>query len=301
MASWGDSIVGSRRTDKHTASTQRIWRRRIVVTALSLLIPFVILLGACMILEESFIFFPSRYPAGEWAPPNLDFEDVYFESADGTQLHAWYVPHDRPRAVILFSHGNGGNLSHRADTARILNELVGVSVMLYDYRGYGRSEGRPNEQGIMEDARAAREWLAQRERIAPEDIVLVGRSLGGAVAVDLAQDGARGLILESTFTSIPDMASVHYPWLPFRRLIRNRFDSAQKIGNYHGPLLQSHGKADRIVPFEIGQRLHEAASAPKQFLVIKDGDHNDPQPIEFYDAMIDFLDNLPSNQEPVEE
>ena len=244
-----------------------------------------------MILEESFIFFPSRYPEGEWNPVELNFEDVHFKSDDGVCLHGWYVPHDDPRAVILFSHGNGGNLSHRAEAAHVLNEYVGASVMLYDYRGYGRSEGRPNERGILEDARAARRWLAQRAGIDPEDVVLAGRSLGGAVAVDLAQDGTRGLVLESTFTSIPEMASIHYPWLPFRRLIRNRFDSESKIGAYKGPLLQSHGTSDRIVPFDVGRRLHEAANAPKQFFVIEDGDHNDPQPLEFYDTLVEFLDN----------
>lgn len=260
---------------------------------MALLVSYVLLVGACMILEESFIFFPSRYPAGEWDPPDLEFQDVEFRSADGTRLHGWYLPHPHPRAVILFSHGNAGNLSHRADTARLLHELAGASVMLYDYRGYGRSEGRPNEEGILKDARAARQWLAVREGIDHRQIVLMGRSLGGAVAVDLAQDGARGLVLESTFTSIPEMAAVHYPWLPFRKLIRNRFDSLSKITAYQGPLLQSHGTSDRIVPFEIGQRLYEAANQPKQFLAIEGGDHNDPQPLEFYDSLINFLDSLP--------
>lgn len=246
-----------------------------------------------MILEESFLFFPSRYPEGEWNPPDLDFEDVEFRSVDGTRLHGWYVAHERPRAVILFSHGNAGNLSHRAGTARILHELVGATVLMYDYRGYGRSEGRPGEKGILEDGRAARAWLAERAGIDPRQVVLMGRSLGGAVAVDLARDGARALVLESTFTSVPDMAAVHYPWLPFRQFLRNRFDSASKIKSYRGPLLQSHGDADRIVPFEIGRRLYELANDPKRFLVIEEGDHNDPQPIEYYGELAEFLDSLP--------
>jgi len=246
-----------------------------------------------MILEESFLFFPSRYPDGEWNPPGLDFEDVEFRSADGTRLHGWYVPPETPRAAILFSHGNAGNLSHRAGTARILHELVGATVLMYDYRGYGRSEGRPGEQGILEDGRAARAWLAERAGIDPRQVVLMGRSLGGAVAVDLAQDGARALVLESTFTSVPDMAAVHYPWLPFRQFLRNRFDSAAKIKSFRGPLLQSHGDADRIVPFEIGRRLYDLANDPKRFLVIEGGDHNDPQPVEYYAELAEFLDSLP--------
>ncbi len=246
-----------------------------------------------MILEESFIFFPSRYPVGQWHPRDLKFEDVAFTSADGTRLHGWYIRHDDPRAVILFSHGNAGNLSDRAETARVLSHVVGASIMLYDYRGYGRSEGRPNEKGILDDARSARAWLAGREGIDPRGMVLMGRSLGGAVSVDLACDGARALVLESTFTSMPDLAAVHYPWLPVGRFLRTRFDSMAKIGAYRGPLLQSHGDADRIVPFEIGRRLHQAANEPKQFLVIEGGDHNDPQPPEFYDRLIRFLDDLP--------
>ncbi len=287
--------VTTKTTNKQIVASRprSLWQRVAVGVIKWSFILYVLLAGVFMILEESLIFFPSRYPEGEWNPPDLAFEDVEFEAADGTRLHGWYIPHENPRAVILFSHGNAGNLSRRSGTARVLNELVGASVMLYDYRGYGRSEGRPNEKGIVQDARAARDWLAEREGIAPEDVVLMGRSLGGAVSVDLAQDGARALVLESTFTSIPDMAAVHYPWLPFRFLIRNRLDSATKITAYQGPLLQSHGNADRLIPFEIGRRLHETASGPKQFLVVEGGDHNDPQPIEYYDSLIEFLDELP--------
>ena len=243
-----------------------------------------------MFLEESFIFFPSRYPDGDWNPPALEFEDVHFQSADGTRLHGWYFPCENPRAVVLFSHGNAGNLSHRAETARVLRQRVGVSVMLYDYRGYGRSEGRPAEKGILADGRAARTWLADRAGLSADEIVLMGRSLGGAVSVDLAQDGARALVLESTFTSIPEVGALHYPWLPLRLLLHTRFDSLAKINSYRGPLLQSHGNADGLVPYAIGRRLFEAANEPKQFFTVEGGDHNDPQPLEFYDQLAQFLD-----------
>ncbi len=246
-----------------------------------------------MFLEESFIFFPSRYPDGDWNPQDLEFEDVHVQSADGTRLHGWYFPCDNPRAVVLFSHGNAGNLSHRAETAQVLRQRVGVSVMLYDYRGYGRSEGRPSEKGILADGRAARTWLANRAGLSPDEVVLMGRSLGGAVSVDLAQDGARALVLESTFTSIPEVAALHYRWLPLRFLLRTRFDSLAKINSYRGPLLQSHGNADGLVPYAIGRRLFEAANEPKQFFTVEGGDHNDPQPLEFYDQLAEFLDNLP--------
>ena len=257
-----------------------------------------------MFFEESLVFFPARYDEGEWQPAGLAFEDAWFQSADGTRLHGWYVAHEQPRAVVLFCHGNAGNVSHRAATLEILHDTVGVSVLAFDYRGYGRSEGKPSEAGILADARAARQWLARRAGVDPGQIVVMGRSLGGAVAVDLAarptaaepvpQDwkGARALVVESSFSSIPDVAAYHYPWLPVRWLMRTRLDSAAKIGAYHGPLLQSHGTADTIVPYRFGRRLFEAANEPKQWLTFPDLDHNDPQPPEYYDALGEFLDRL---------
>jgi fermentation-respiration switch protein FrsA (DUF1100 family) len=247
-----------------------------------------------MFLEESFIFYPTRYPDGDWSPEELDIEDVWFDAADGTRLHGWYCRHEDPRAVVLYAHGNAGNLSHRAPILRELHDRHGLSVMIFDYRGYGRSAGRPNEPGVLQDARAARDWLAHREGIDPRDVVLLGRSLGGAVMVDLAaRDGARGLILESTFTSIPDVAARSFPMLPMRTLLRSRFDSLSKIPDYHGPLLQSHGDADTIIPYALGRRLFEAAHEPKRFLTIPAADHNDPQSPEYYRALDDFLAALP--------
>lgn len=246
-----------------------------------------------MFLEESFIFFPAPHPEGDWQPLGLDVEDAWFEAADGTKIHGWYVPHESPRAAVLFCHGNAGNISHRIETLQILHHRMGVSVLIFDYRGYGRSEGRPDEPGVLADARAARKWLARRENIDQTEIVLMGRSLGGAVAVDLAaQDGARALVLESSFTSICDVAAYYYPWLPIRAMMRTRFDSAGKIARYKGPLLQSHSKSDTIIPFRFGHRLFEAANEPKQFIAFEGIDHNDPQPAEYYRQLDKFLDKL---------
>ena len=246
-------------------------------------------------LERSLLFYPvPSHGDSNRQPKGLDAENAHFQSADGTKLHGWYLPHPAPRAVVLFCHGNAGNISNRAGLLKGLQQRVRISVMIFDYRGYGHSEGTPTEAGVMADARAARKWLAQREGIAEDRIVLMGRSIGGAVAVDLAAgDGARGLVLESTFTSVPDVAAGHYPLLPVRLLMRSKFDSAAKIGRYRGPLLQSHGDADRVIPYELGRRLHAAANSPKQFVVIRGGDHNDPQTDEYYDALVAFLDNLP--------
>ena len=258
-------------------------------------IPILVYLGIVVVMvffEQSLIFFPTRYPDGAWHPSDLMFEDAEFRAADGTRLHGWFVPCDNGRAVILFSHGNGGNLSHRADILRELHRLR-ASVMIYDYRGYGRSEGSPDEPGVLADARAARAWLAKRAGIGDREIVQMGESLGGGVAVDLAAaDGARGLVLISTFTSLPDVAAIHYPWLPARLLMRTRLDSLAKIANYHGPLLQIHGDADSIVPYTLGRRLFDATNEPKHFVTIRGADHNDPLNAEFYREVDSFLDKL---------
>jgi fermentation-respiration switch protein FrsA (DUF1100 family) len=255
---------------------------------------YAIIVMFMLAMENSLIYFPSVYPEGDWSPQGLNFEDAWFEAADGTKLHGWYVPHPKPRAVMLIAHGNGGNLTHRRDLLEGLGAL-GVTSLIFDYRGYGRSGGSPTEAGILADARAARRWLAERAGVREGDIVLFGESLGGGVMVDLAAaDGARALVLENTFTSLVDVAAFHYPWLPVRLLLRTRMDSAAKIGKYRGPLLQFHGDADTIIPLAIGERLFDAAGEPKQFVVIHGGDHNDPRTGQFFAALDEFLTRLPA-------
>jgi hypothetical protein len=234
-----------------------------------------LVLALMMFFEESLISMPSRYPAGNWNPPGLAMEDAWFES-DGLKLHGWYVDVAQPRAVVLIAHGNAGNVTNRYDLLRQFQAL-GASVLVFDYRGYGRSEGSPNEAGVLADARSARRWLANRTGIAENEIVLCGESLGGGVQVDLAaKDGARGLILISTFDSLAGVAAFHYPWFPVRMLMRTRLDSWAKIAGYHGPLLQIHGDQDTIVPLALAQRLFDAAGEPKELVVVEWGDHNDP-------------------------
>lgn len=255
-------------------------------------------------LEQSMVFAPTRFPTGNWQPAGLQFEDARFTAADGTRLHGWYCPHAAARAVVLFAHGNAGNLSDRAEVLRLLHDRFRLAVMAFDYRGYGRSEGSPDEAGLLQDARAARAWLARRAGIAQRDVVLMGRSLGGGVMVDLAAaEGARGLVLESTFTSLPEVAGEHMPWAPTKLLMQNRLNSLAKIGHYRGPLLISHGDADRVISYRHGQRLFAAANKPKRFVTISGGDHNDPQTPEYYRALEEFLAALPpaGRRSPVEQ
>lgn len=245
--------------------------------------------------EQSHLFPAARYPEGNWSPAGLEFEDAWFTSEDGTKLNGWYARHEKPVAVVLLAHGNAVNLTHDAAMLRELRDRHHASVMVFDYRGYGKSEGEPDEEGIIEDAEAARNWLAQREKIAETDIVLMGMSLGGGVMVDLAsEDGARGLVLLNTFTSLPDVAAHHYPLMPVRRMMHNRLESVEKIGKYRGALLQVHAEKDRTIPLALGKRLFAAANEPKRFIVSPGADHNDALPEEYHRALDKFLASLPA-------
>ena len=272
--------------------------RTIALLVIAAALGYLTVVVLSMLLEERLVFFPSRYPEGDWKPLDLHPEDAHFVAADGVRLHGWYLPRQEPLAAVLFCHGNAGNITHRYELLWMLHHRVGVSVLIFDYRGYGRSEGSPTEAGILADARAARAWLAAREGIAEIQIVLMGESLGGAVAVDLAAaDGARALVLQKTFTSLPDVAAHHFPWLPVRWLMRNRLDSLGKIANYRGPLLMCHGQPDTIVPYQLGRRLFEAANEPKQWIDLPGDDHNDPLPPSYFDQLKRFLESLPPVQQ----
>jgi uncharacterized protein len=269
--------------------------RWIKFVAKTIAIAYLMILVLLMFLEDSMIFFPSKYPKGNWKPTNLAFEDAEFQADDGVKLHGWFVPHERPAAVVLFCHGNAGNITDRVNNLKCLHDIVGVSTLIFDYRGYGRSSGKPSEKGILDDARAARRWLANRENVPEKSIVMMGESLGGGVAVDLATDGARALVLASTFNRLPDVAAYHYPFFPVRLLMRTRLDSESKIPNYHGPLLQLHGRADTIIPFNFGKKLFDAANEPKELVILDNHDHNDSVPVEFYEKMRRVIEDLPRN------
>ena len=246
------------------------------------------------LLERWLVFPAPKTTDDDWQVENLPREDVYFSTTDGTLLHGWYVPHPQPRAKVLYCHGNGECVPHLARRLQVLHERIGVTVFAWDYRSYGRSQGTPHETNVIPDARAAQLWLATRTGIRPEQVVLIGRSLGGAVAVALAADyGCRGLVLDRTFSELTDAAAHNFPWLPVRLIMRNRFSSIEKIRLYDGPLLQSHGTADAVVPYEQGRRLFNASpSLDKRFIEVPDGNHNGPLPDYCYDELIEFLERM---------
>ncbi len=230
-----------------------------------------------MIFEEKFIYFPSVYPEGYYNEVQqvLRVEDCWFTSEDGIKLHGWFASSRNPIATLLISHGNAGNISHRIPIMHAFQQS-GFNVFMYDYRGYGRSQGSPNEEGIYRDGRAAFDFVARRSDIDPTRIVLFGTSVGGAVAVDVATHRpACALILESTFTSAKDMARVLYSFLPAQWLVRTQFNSEKKIRSLPLPVLVMHGTHDSIVPVALGRKLFNAANSPKEFYEIPGANHND--------------------------
>ena len=264
-------------------------------TAKVLVCIYLLILVALMFFEEVLIF-PAPNVADDQWQQQLQQEDVRFTSADGTELHGWYFPVADPEqsnGTLLYSHGNGDCVAYLGPLANSLRNQYGLNVLVYDYRGYGKSEGKPTGAGVLADGEAARQWLAERENIPIDEIILMGRSLGGGVAVHLAANGgARGLILESTFTRLSDVAARQFPWLPVRLVMRTRIDSIDKIGSYNGPLLQSHGNADSLIPFEQGKALFEAASGSKTFVELDGLNHNDHQTIEYYEKLGEFLNDI---------
>ena len=224
--------------------------------------------------ERANLYFPSRALAADPGLLGLAFEDLRLTAADGTALHAWFVPLQEDSPVILLCHGNAGNIASRLDKLLALRR-AGAAVLLFDYRGYGRSAGRPDEQGTYQDAEAAYLWLADVKKVPAGRIFIHGESLGGAVTVELAlRRRAAGLVLESTFTSVVEMCRRVFPFLPARLVVRLRYDSLSKIPRLSCPLLLLHSPDDDLVPFAMGRRLFAAAPEPKAFVELRGG-HND--------------------------
>jgi len=217
---------------------------------------------------DSLIFFPDRHVPD--APH--DVEERWITTADGIRLHAWYAGPASPAATLLWSHGNAGNIAGRVDVLRAL-AARGLGVLAYDYRGYGRSEGRPSEAGLSRDADAAFDSLT-RAGVPPTRIVCFGESLGGAVSIALAtRRPCAGVAVVATFSTLRDVARVHYG--PLAVLVGSRFDSLARVHELRVPLFVAHGTADDLVPFALGERLAAAAPGPKRFLRLPGRGHND--------------------------
>jgi fermentation-respiration switch protein FrsA (DUF1100 family) len=250
-----------------------------MVRSLLKLLLFIALIyaGFCLVVwlaQSKLVWFPGSAPTRTPADAGLAYEDVTLRTDDGVELSAWWIPANEPAGAAIVCHGNAGNIAHRIPLAAALREM-GLDVLLFDYRGYGNSDGSPSEEGTYLDAEAAWDHVVSQRGVLPSRLVLFGESLGSGVAVELAtRREIAGLVLEGAFSSLPELGARLYPYLPVRLLARVRYDNAAKVGSLDRPLLMLHSPQDRVVPIELGRALYDAATDPKEF-VETSGGHND--------------------------
>jgi len=278
----------------HTTGTARVKRVSLYFAALAA----TVLLGGCEALENRLVFYPTHKPEpvcpdgipltknpSPWRAQPFDLFTV-----DGTRIRAWWCPYPGSQGAILYCHGTAGDLSHRSDPVVALLQELKESVLVFDYPGFGLSDGKPSELGCYAAANAAYDWLTSTAQIPANRIILFGISLGGGVAVDLAsRRPARALVLIKTFTSLPDVAAHILPLVPVRRIMVNQFDSLSKIPLCTQPLFVVSGTRDHLVPYNHGPKLYEAGNEPKQFYSLDGSRHNQALPAEFYGALSRFL------------
>jgi fermentation-respiration switch protein FrsA (DUF1100 family) len=257
---------------------------------------YVVVVVVAMLLENRLVYHPHSAADFWQAPAGLSVEDVSFPGSENTPVHAWWCPIENWRSedgALIYCQGNAGNLSMRTEPLKQWLQHERTSVLIFDYPGFGKSAGTPTESGCYAAAQAAYDWLITTKKVPAERILIYGASLGGGVATDLASGNPhRALILLMTFSSLPDAAGWHYPWLPTSWLMRNRFDNIDKIGRCSKPIFIAHGTADRVVGFHLGERLYAAAPEPKRFMRIEGGEHDEHLPYEFFSTLRTFLSEV---------
>ncbi len=245
-------------------------------------------------LDQFFVYHPEPWQDRDWARlSGVPLEEVWFQAADGARLFGWYVEAAADRPVMLWCHGNAGNIINRLDNLKLLHQ-TGLSIFLFDYRGYGKSQTlRPSEKGLYDDASGAYDYLTRTRKIRPERIVLFGRSLGASVAGELAvQRPAAALILESSFPSIEAVARLHYGGFPVQWFLGAEFRLVDRLPNLSLPKLVIHGDKDGIIPIELGRQVFDAAKPPKEWYVIQGADHNDTYLIggrAYFRGLVEFI------------
>jgi fermentation-respiration switch protein FrsA (DUF1100 family) len=269
------------------------WKMRTARVAVLAAYTYAFVLLALLALENR-VLFAGRHRIGwDEPPPGLTVEDLRLTSADGTAIHAWWSapPGWEPaKGVVLFSHGNADNVSHWGDRFLLWQKELGTAVLGYDYPGFGKSGGRPTEQGCYAAAEAAHAWLTGAKGVSARDVILIGQSLGGAMTVDLGtRHECRAVVLLSAFTSFPDVAQATVPFLPARWLVSNRMDNLAKMSRVRGPVFIAHSTDDHVVPFAQGERLFAAAPGRKRFFRSEGLRHQHPRSPEFFAALRDFL------------
>lgn len=283
--------------DRLSSAMSNVPRRRWSALLRRCLIYFALLyltmLGLLMVLEPRLIFRPTRADEEWYDRVGSAKQNLWLETESGEPIHAWWFPLPSSRWSLLYCHGNAGNLSFRDVLVDLWQKRVGTSVLIFDYPGYGRSPGRPNEKNCYASGLAAYRWLRE-QGLAAERIVLFGESLGGGVAVELAiAQPHAALVLMATFTSIPDLAQEMFPFVPARWLCRTRFDNLSKLRHYTGPLLLIHGENDTLVPPDHSRRLFEACPSKNKKLILVPGhDHNSVGFASIYGGIREFLEGL---------
>ena len=226
------------------------------------------------LFQSSFVFFPSKQQYMTPEDVNLKYRDITYKTEDGVNISSWFIPSDQSEYMILFCHGNAGNISHRVDSIELFHRL-GLSTFIFDYRGYGKSKGKITEKGTYMDVEGAWDYIVDELGVKPENIIIFGRSIGGSIASWLAQKkNPKALIVESSFTSITDLGSELYPVFPVRLISKFKYNTKEYIKNIKCPVLIIHSKEDEMIPFHHGQTLFESAKDPKEFLQIH-GSHNE--------------------------
>jgi fermentation-respiration switch protein FrsA (DUF1100 family) len=247
--------------------------------------------GLMLALESWFLYFPTRTLDAEPRAYGLRADDLELATDDGVRLHGWWL-YGRGERVLVWFHGNAGNISHRLDNAKRLVDRLGLDILLVDYRGYGLSEGRPSEAGLYRDGLAIYD-AAVRRGFSPDRVVLFGRSLGAAVAVEVARKRRAGaVVLETAFRSVPVLARDLYPFVP-SWVVRSRFDVEGKVASIGAPVLVLHGDRDEIVPLAHALRIYERAHPPKRLWVIPGAHHNDTYLVggeAYFRVWAEFLD-----------
>ena len=218
---------------------------------------------------------PTRELVASPADIGLEYEELTIQTIDNEKINAWYIPTDKsttePTKTVLFFHGNAGNISHRLETIKIYNNL-GLDFLIFDYRGFGISTGKPSEQGTYLDADAVWKYLIEERKLKPTDIIIAGRSLGGGVATELAKKVHPAmLILESTFTSMTEVSAKHYPFMPTGLIVKHEYETNLKLKDIHCPIVFAHSRNDEVIPYEHSQRNYATANEPKQFIELRGG------------------------------
>ncbi len=263
-------------------------------------VAYVVLVALLYVFQERILFPATRDVYRDPSAYGWDFDEVFLP-VQGEKTHAWFIPLENARGVVLFSHGNAGNMADRLESIGLLRSF-GLSVAAYDYGGYGRSTGSPSEARACADARAVWQYLTETRHIDPREVILFGRSLGGAVTADLASRVVpAGVVLESTFLSTVAMGRAIYPWLPMGMLLKHRFESDRKVGDIRAPVMVIHSPQDTVIPYRHGRKLYELAPQPKRFIEIT-GDHNqgfvESEPVyrQAWEAFIQDVEAVPEKK-----